>query len=261
MKEIENNKELLIKQFEDASKLLKISAIDNNVRFAILEILRDYQKTSDNQKLLYSRELNTLLLKKYQISITPQMLGQHLKQMVNANLLEEKIIKKEVPNKIGKRSVKGYSIKNDAFEELLLEVSFLTDELIRLKQLFKSNYEYNNGRHCILTILNGEDKGKNYKIHKDETIIIGRKDTYNKNELLTFTILLDNTYTKVSSIDKPHIKLYNKDNHWYIVDQNSLNGTYIDDKKIPLKTETKIKNNSFIRLSKGVGSAIIYCSY
>ena len=261
MEEITKNHEQLLTLFDDKSKELKLSAIDNRVRFAILEILRDSQNKNEKQQQLYSRELNTALLEDYQINITPQMLGQHLKQLFDANLIDEKIIKKEVPNKIGKRSVKGYSLKTDAFEELLLEVNFITDELIRLNQLFKLNEEHIDGKHCILTIFNGKDKGKIYKIHEDEKILIGRKTNYNQNELLTFTLMLDNSYTKVSSIDKPHLKLYHQDDEWYIIDQNSISGTYIDDKKIPQATATKIKNNSFIRLSKGMGSAIIYCSY
>ena len=135
MEEITKNHEQLMKIFDDKSKELKISAINNHVRFAILEILRNSQNKNEKQQQLYSRELNTTLLEDYNINITPQMLGQHLKQLVDAKLIDEKIIKKEVPNKIGKRSVKGYSLKKDAFEELLLEVNFMTDELIRLNQL------------------------------------------------------------------------------------------------------------------------------
>ncbi|RAP54564.1 MAG: hypothetical protein BZ137_01550 [Methanosphaera sp. rholeuAM130] len=261
MNNITNNHEILNELFKDNSKQLKLSAVNNNVRYAILEILRKVQDKPDTQNQLYSREINTILLEKYKINITPQMLGQHLRRLVDANLVEEKTIKREVPNKIGKRSVKGYNLKDDAFEEILLEISFLTDELMKLNTLFNSNEEYIDGKHCILTVFNGKDKGKSYKIHQDETVFIGRKSKYNKNELLTFTILLDNTYKKVSTIDKPHIKIYHKDNQWYMIDENSISGTYIDDKKVPHSTATKVKNNSFIRLSQGTGSAIIYCSY
>ena len=255
------NNEMLSELFDDNSTALKLAAVDNNVRFAILNILRDASKKNNLEKQLYSREINAILLDEYNINITPQMLGQHLKQLAEADLIYERSIKKEVPNKIGRRSVKGYSIKSDAFEELLLEVNFLTDELIKLNRLFKSNEKHKDGEHCILTVFNGKDKGKSYKIHKDEQVLIGRKINYNQSELATFTILLDNSYQKVSSIDKPQIKIFHRDNQWYIIDENSISRTYIDDKKVPHATATRIKNNSFIRLSKGIGSAIIYCSY
>ena len=261
MESYKNNNQSILELFKDNSKELKLSAINNKVRYAILEILREFENKNPSQKQLYSREINSYLLDDYSINITPQMLGQHLKQLVDAKLIEENTIKKEVPNKIGKRSVNGYNLKEDAFEELFLEVNFLKDELMRLHRLFKSNEEHVDGDHCILTIFNGNDKGKIYKIHKDEFVLIGRKSNYNRNDFLSFTILLDNSYNKVSSIDKPHAKIYCRDNQWYILDENSICGTYLDDKMIDQSMPIKLKNNSFIRLSKGIGSAVIYCSY
>ena len=93
----------------------KLAAINNKVRFSILEILRDNKKEP-----LYSRELNSFLLNKYNISITVQMLGQHLKQLVESDLIEEVPVKKEVANKIGRRNVNGYLLKNTAFLDLFL---------------------------------------------------------------------------------------------------------------------------------------------
>lgn len=57
------------------------------------------------------------------------MLGQHLKKLSNAGLIEEVTVKKEVANKIGRRNVKGFILKEDAFEDLFLEISFLSDEV------------------------------------------------------------------------------------------------------------------------------------
>ena len=65
----------------------KLAAINNDVRFSILKILRDYQKVTSNQfkTPLYSREIN-ILLTGFNINITPQMLGQHLKILVEAGI-------------------------------------------------------------------------------------------------------------------------------------------------------------------------------
>ena len=123
----------------------KLAAVNNNVRFAILEILKEFQKKNmdkDNSfknDPLYSREINTFLLNNYNISITPQMLGQHLKQLLEADLIKEVNIKKEVPNKIGKRNVKRYILKKDAFEDLFLEITFLSEELLSFFDLYKTN--------------------------------------------------------------------------------------------------------------------------
>ena len=88
----------------------KLSAVNNKVRFSILEILRDNQKYNQAQSKdpLYSREINSILLNNYNIEITPQMLGQHIKKLKDAGLVNEIEIKKEVPNKVGKRGVKAY---------------------------------------------------------------------------------------------------------------------------------------------------------
>lgn len=245
----------------------KLAAVNNGVRFSILEILRDFQKLNmdeDNsfkKDPLYSREINNILLNNYNINITPQMLGQHLKQLIDADLIEEVIVKKEVPNKIGRRSVKAYILKEDAFESLFLEINFLSDELLSFFDLYKSNQHYHDGEHCVLTIFNGVDKGKTFKVHKDEVVLIGRRDNYNPVDLASFTILLDNSYSSVSNVSKPHLKVFYEDGSWCILDDSSTNGTFIADKKVPTGEVSKLKNNSFLKLSKGNGSAVIYCSF
>ena len=254
---------------EEDSRILstKLAAVNNNVRFSILEILRDFEsvnKTSDGtfkKEPLYSREINSILLNNYNINITTQMLGQHLKQLVESDMIEEISVKKEVPNKIGRRSVKAFTLKEDAFDELFLDVSFLSDELLTFFDLYKSNQRFSDGEHCVLTVFNGEDKGKTFKVHKDETILIGRKANYNANDLASFTILLDNSYSTVSNVGKPHLKLFHKDDGWYILDECSSNGTYIADRKVPTGIETKLKTHSFLKLSRGNGGAVIYCAF
>lgn len=245
----------------------KLAAVNNNVRFSILEILRDFEKANKSKEgvfkkePLYSREINSILLNNYNINITPQMLGQHLKQLVEAELIEEIVVKKEVPNKIGRRNVKGFVLKEDAFEDLFLEISFLSDELLTFFDLYKSNQRFSDGEHCVLTIFNGIDKGKTFKVHKNETVLIGRKANFDAKDLASFTILLDNSYSTVSNVSRPHLKVFYKDDGWYILDEGSSNGTYIADKKVPVGVVTKLKANSFLKLSKGNGGAVIYCSF
>ena len=57
--------------FEDSNLIsVKLAAINNKVRFSILEILRDFQKLNMNpdstfkKEPYYSREINDILLKK-----------------------------------------------------------------------------------------------------------------------------------------------------------------------------------------------------
>lgn len=241
----------------------KLAAVNNKVRFAILEILRDNQKYYQSQTFtpLYSREINSILLKNYNIKITPQMLGQHIKQLMNANLVSEVEIKKEVPNKVGKRTVKAYEIKEDAFEDLFLDITFLSDELFTFFDMYKSNQKYHEDNNCVLTIFNGADKGKTFKVGRNETVLIGRKANFSQSDLASFSILLDNSYETVSSVDKPHLKVFYKNGGWYIVDEASSNGTFIGDVEVQKGKATKLKANSFLKLSRGKDGAVIYCSF
>ncbi len=245
----------------------KIAAVNNKVRLLILEILRDFHNgnLSDNilfkKDPLYSREINSILLNNYGIDITPQMLGQHIKQLIEADFIEEVSIKKEVPNKIGRRKVKGYILKKDAFDNIFLSINFISDELLSFFGLYDINQKFNDGEHCVLTIFNGMDKGKTFKVHKNETILIGRKGNFKERDLASFTILLDNSYESVSNVSKPHLKLFFNQDSWCIVDNDSSNGTFLDDKIVQKGIVTKLEKNSFLKLSKGDGGAVIYCSY
>ena len=260
MRDIDKANTILLDTLD--SKLIsnKLAAVNNMVRFTILEILRDSQESIKSaEKPLYSREINDILLNKYNIDITPQMIGQHMKQLIEADLVEERIVKREVPNKVGQRKVKGYVLKEDAFKNLFLEVSFLSDELLSFFDLYESNLKFHDGEYCILTVFNGVDKGKTFKVHKSETALIGRQGKTDSNDCCK--IILDNSYSTVSSVDKPHLELFYKDGHWHILDSASSNGTYIVNREVPKGIETRLKNNSFLKLSRGNGGAVIYCSF
>ena len=239
----------------------KLAAVDNNVRFSILEILRDYQKNADSlNDYPYSREINIILKNKYDIVISPQMLGQHMKQLSDAGLIEVIPIKKEIPNKVGPRQVNVYALKVDAFEDFFLEITFLSDELICFFELFKENQKDFDGKHCILTIFNGSDKGKTFKLNKENTYHIGRKSTKKLDDSQKY-IILNSEYYSVSKVDKPHLKIFFEDDHWCILDQNSSNGTYISNRKVNKGVVANLKNNTFLKLSRGAGSVILFCSY
>ena len=237
----------------------KLSAINNTIRFNILKILRDYQKnnTKSTKDPLYSREIN-LILAEYNINITPQMLGQHLRTLVEADLLEEITIKKEVPNRMGRRNVKAYELKKDAFEDLFLDINFFSDELLSFFELYDINNKFKLEDSCALTVFNGADKGKTFQIHKSDCAWIGRDDNVEDNEYKL--ISLDKSYKTVSKVTKPHLKLF-YDDGWYILDEKSSNGTFISDNQISYGVKTKLPNNSFIKLSKGEGGIVFYCSF
>ena len=248
---------------EDCNLLsTKLSALNNEVRFTILKILRDYERINGfkNKDPLYSREINALLTN-FNINITPQMLGQHLKILIEAGLLEEVRVKKEIPNKIGHRSVKAYVIMPDAFSDLFLEISFFSEELLSFFDLYDIHQKFHKDDCVIVTIFNGADKGKTFKIDNGDSVTIGRRDKYSHDDFDEMCILLDNSYRSVSSISKPHLKLFYEDGCWYVLDSQSSNGTFMGDKKIPKGVNFKLNKNSFLKLSRGSNNAVIYVSF
>lgn len=262
----ESDTKTVVLDDEDSNLIsVKLAAVNNDVRLSILEILRDFEvvnKTQENtykKGPLYSREINGILLNNYNIHITPQMLGQHLKQLLEAGLIEEVIVKKEVPNKIGKRRVKSYVLKEDAFEDLFLEINFFSDNLLSFLNLFKFNQRFSDGNNCILTVFNGADKGKTFKVNENDTVCIGRADGRAGSD--SSDVILDESYSTVSKVSKPHLKLFFEEGCWYVVDEGSSNGTYVCDKEVPKGRPTKLKSNSFLKLSRGNGGAVIYCSF
>lgn len=267
MENSQTNKTVVIDVDDLGMISTKLAAVNSEVRLSILEILRDFQKLNASKDdtfkkdPLYSREINSILLNNYNINISPQMLGQHLKQLAEANFIEEVAVKKEVPNKIGRRNVKAYILKKDAFEDLFLEINFLSDELLSFFDLYKFNQNFQDGEHCTLTIFNGCDKGKTFKIPKSESAFIGRKEDFKQEDFTSSSILLDNSYASVSSVSKPHLKVFYENDAWNILDESSSNGTFMADRRIPTGVVTKLKNNSFLKLSKGNGGAVIYCSF
>lgn len=257
MADLNQDSKLRISEENCKSLSAKLAAINNPVRFAILEILRNHQFELDkNGEPLYSREIN-LILNDYGINITSQMLGQHLKILIEADLIETLLFKKEIPNKIGKRNVKAYVLKANAFEDFFLDASFLSDELLAFFRLYDLNRSMVDGDSLVLTVFNGADKGRTFRIHKGESAVIGRNcDVQSSGNLQVISI--DESYNTVS---RNHLKVFYEDGNWQILDEGSLHGTFIDDNLIAAGENYILRNNSFVKLSKYKCGAVFYCSF
>ncbi len=239
----------------------KLSAVNNNIRFTILEILKEYEKNNGDSNPLYSREINSILLSEYGIKITPQMLSQHLKQLESAGLIMEMPTKKEVRNKIGKRNVKGYVIREDAFGDLFLEVSFLSEELLSYFDMYGNNKLSNSYDHCVLTVFNGSQKGKLFKIHKDETLLIKANKDCESLDSTPFDIFLNDFNNGFSDGEEPCIKIFHDDDSWCLIDDSILDGAFIGCIPVEKGVVTKLKNHTFLKLYNCDSTLILYCSF
>lgn len=252
-----NSEKEFVKSKNSAKISNKLAAINNEIRFFIIEILLESKKKNNFSNPLYSREINSILLSSYGINITPQMLNQHLKQLVNAGLIVEVPTKKEVPNKIGKRNVKGYVLKEDAFEDLFLKISFMSEELLSFFELYEKNHlSYSEGC-CVLTVFSGRDKGKVFKIQDYQTALIRVRG----NELgdsISFDIFEGEI---ASDIVESHLKIFFEDESWCMFDESGSDVTLIDNIPIEKGVVVKLKNHSFLKFYQEESAVILYCSF
>ena len=67
---------------------------------------------------------------------------------------------------------------------------------------------------------------------------------------------------KVATREECHKKGYwHRAVYAFIIDENSSNGTFISDRQILKGVATPLKNHSFLKLSRGNGGAVIFCSF
>lgn len=243
---------------------IKISALNNPIRWEILQMLRRKEVNSSNNCYIenYSMSVREIgeKLKEKDIITAVQNLGQHLKLLRKAGLVDRTMVNYNdvglpIPHYL-------YYLKVDAFDDLFLEVNFFRDELNSYVDLYKESKELKKYHDCVLTVFNGVDKGKRLTIDADERAFIGRRSlSYKDSDNDSVSLELSNSYESVSSINKPHLIVYNKRGTWYMRDESSTNGTYCSHDKLKRGKAKEIPNNSLIKLSKGQGSALLYISY
>ncbi|AWX31727.1 FHA domain-containing protein [Methanosphaera sp. BMS] len=244
----------------------KISALNNYNRWKILEILRMNEKNrvdQFNKIKYYAMSTNQIRdkLEEKKIFITTQMIGRHLKDLREAGLVDRIRVKHCKGDANSQSPCYVYYITTDAFTDLLLLVNFFREDINTLVDLYKYTKESKMHNDCVMTVFNGQDKGKTLDISKDETAYIGRISANGPDDCYSPALILSNSYTKVSSIMDPHLKVYHQKGKWYILDESSENETYCSNEKLQKGVARQLPNNSIIKLSKGKGCALIYFNY
>lgn len=242
---------------KDLSK--KINALSNESRLKLLVIISIVSKKPKEQRTpTYANALKKSLRRYYGISITEVAVRNHLKI-----LLDNGFVKKEPGASKEDRGVMNYLIVPGAIESLSRDLNILNNTILEIQEEIDSSL-----RNPLLKVLGGADDGKIFELSKKE-IRIGRKgDMDQDDEDYQGDVILSNDYRSVSRVYKPHAFLKEEKDGWYLKDNNSNGGVYVNNESESLheKTDTdalvlngnqptKLKNNDKIKLALGKYSA------
>jgi len=135
-------------------------------------------------------------------------------------------------------NIKFTESDNDIKEKIVTVKNILSKELI--------------GKVPVVFVLDGVEDGKYFTID-GKSARIGRhysKDTTSDSK---DDIVLSNDYAVVTRVNQPHALLMSEGGNWYIED-SSMNGTYIDNKRLDKYKKVRLKNGDIIELGKGLSS-------
>ncbi|RAP54712.1 MAG: hypothetical protein BZ137_00750 [Methanosphaera sp. rholeuAM130] len=240
----------------------KLNALNNPVRLNIVEGLKNKEKMNFGEDYIENYSMNTHEIHRYlienNINIGRQMLSQHLRKLLEAGLIDR--IRVHHNGNGAVPMIYSYFLKEDAFDDLLLDLNFFRDEINTFVEIYKNSESRKCKNNCVVTVLNGIDKGKILTINEDETAFIGRQSADRPIENPSL-LVLSRSYNSVSKISEPHLKVFNKNGTWFMLDESSSNGTYYSNKELKKGEAKEIPNNSVVQLSKGEGSVKLYFTY
>lgn len=256
-----------IRSTEKEIKTLKemLSALDNENRIIILEMLMKRQR--DESGRYRSFEKYTLnvdeirdQLEKRDINLTDQMIRNHLKKLIDVGLVGIIRTDEDMDGNPLRVPVNSYYFNIFAFDSLLFENQVFLEEIRSFMFLYGNILESQTKYDCVIKVFTGIDKDKELKLKHGQTGYIGRDAAYNPDKYGPESLILSSQYETVTRLHKPHLKIFDEDGEWYIMD-HSTHGTFIDNKQIKKDTPVKIPNNTFIHLSKGLQSVVLFVSY
>lgn len=239
-------------EFNEMMGMLK--ALAGETRYLILEVLaknlRDnaHRYRSFNYYAMTVDEINKQLNKGYKNAT----IQDHLNQLMTVGLVD----------RVCKGNNMGYAYYFNMFaiDCLLFEKQIFLEEIQSFMVLSDAIHEKKMEADCVITVFTGMDKGEMLTLNKDETGYIGKNAAYKSDRYGSDSLLLSSTYKTVTERHVPHLEVYCDDGEWFMVDR-SEHGTFIFNMEVEKDTPVKLPNNTFIQLSKGPTSAVLYVSY
>ena len=173
----------------------------------------------------------------------PNLAEEKVQQIEKVNLPQEKVQQVEVVN-LPEEKVQQVEMVNLPEEKVQqVEIVNLPEEKVQqveaLKQVESETEEMKEISPMILYFykVHSMKKEDNKKIILENSITIGRTVGYEQ-----WAITDDGT------VSGKHCKIYQRNNELYMIDLNSTNGTYVNDKRV--RGEIKLANHDKIRIGQ-----------
>lgn len=245
-------KRLTDEEFE--ALMSTLAALADKTRYLILEILAKKQRDeaqryhSINYYAMTVAEIGDKLKK----PIVDAGIRNHLNKLMDVGLVG-RVCR-------GDNNAWAYYFNMFAIDSLLFENQLFLEENQSFMVLSDMIHEKKMEADCVICVFTGMDKGEILTLKKDETGYIGRNAAYPPERYGSNSLLLSSSYKTVTELHVPHLKVYYENEKWFMVD-NSKNGTFVFNERIKKGKAVELPNNTFVRLSQGVTSAVIYVSY
>lgn len=221
-----------------------LEVLSNSQRLKILKILE-----------MKPRDVRSIAS---EISTSYENTKKHLDKLISMGL-----IKKEVG--LGQQTSKGvhpvwkYSLVPGAMEAIVRNLGIFSNMRInpvnpelhqRLDDIRGRVAEELSPVAPMVVILGGPDDGKSFLL-TDPRINIGRVDPGQPGRALPHDVVLSAEYNAVSRVSKPHGKFVLDNGQWYIEDNGSTGGTFVNAQPVTRHTRVLIRDGDLIELARG----------
>lgn len=226
----------------------KIDVLGNEVRLKALIIIgAESKKQPENRGLTDLRELTKILRNRFQIKMSENAVKKHLNWLLEAGFIKRQpgIAERSMR---GPRAVMNYILVPGALEAVNNDIGRLTRAIADIRTgITESDLSY-----PMIRVLGGKDDGQVFGLFKDE-VRIGRRGGVNHEDPQYWEdIILDNTYESVTRITKPHATLTKEDDEWFLEDNDSKCGVYVNSDE-QVKRKIRLTDGDIIKLALGDG--------
>ncbi len=248
MEERSTTETILIKEDPDFLEELSeyLDVLSSSARLRILKLLE--KKPRDARSISHEIETSYENTKK------------HLDKLLSIG-----VIRKEAglgrPTSKGVHPVWEYSLVPGSLEAIVRNLGLFSNIRIttidrdltdRLRQVRGKVSDELMESYPALMVMGGPDDGRIFRVRGDR-VRIGRIDPEHPEKY--DDIVLSEEYRSVTRISKPHSRILQVQDTWYVEDCDSTGGTYVNNRKLEGGRRESLQDGDILDLSRGVQGA------